>query len=320
MNEVLELQALYRAVHLMMARLGADGEIDTRAPEVDAVMDAMHEYDGGQYIQWNAPTHPQPVTPAVDGESFICYLIDNCEREVIHEESLHEWLADFLKNPRYHKPVTPAGGEVVARRFVGVGELERTGYIPAGSAAEREDRNNEGDEVVAYRYVADDGVYNPFVRDWLDGSPDQLDLENIARHPGVRFEFAYSNPPVADHELQQKWFRRGWDMYVEIHGETHPPVADAALVAAARRALDALEEAGMAEQVELRDALRKADDALPRGHRVDDGKQLALVRDAERYRFLRDADEYPVTSGFKFDLETDDLMRNAALNQRGGGV
>lgn len=51
------------------------------------------------------------VTPVVDGESFICYLIDNCEREVIHEESLHEWLADFLKNPRYHKPVTPAGGE-----------------------------------------------------------------------------------------------------------------------------------------------------------------------------------------------------------------
>lgn len=59
-----KLYALYQAVHLMMARLGADGEIDTRAPEVDAVMDAMHEYDGGQYIQWNAPTHPQPVTPA----------------------------------------------------------------------------------------------------------------------------------------------------------------------------------------------------------------------------------------------------------------
>lgn len=102
----------------------------------------------------------------------------------------------------------------------------RTGYVPVTPA---------GGEVVAYRYVADEGVYNPFVRDWLDGSPDQLDLENIARHPGVRFEFAYSNPPVPDHELQQKWFRRGWDMYVEIHGETHPPVADAALVAALTR-------------------------------------------------------------------------------------
>lgn len=173
MNEVSELQALYRAVHLMMARLGADGEIDTRAPEVDAVMDAMHEYDGGQYIQWNA--HPQPVTPA-------------------------------------------------------------------------------GGEVVAYRYVADEGVYNPFVRDWLDGSPDRLDLENIARHPGVRFEFAYSNPPVPDHELQQKWFRRGRDMYVELHGETHPPVADA---------------------------------ALPRGHSISDAKQALGVDESLNIEALR---------------------------------
>lgn len=104
------------------------------------------------------------------------------------------------------------------------------GAIAALKATHPQPVTPAGGEVVAYRYVSDEGIYNPFVRGWLGGSPDQLDLENIARHPGVRFEFAYSNPPVPDHELQQKWFRRGWDMYVELHGETHPPVADAALV------------------------------------------------------------------------------------------
>ena len=46
-----------------------------------------------------------------DASSFICYLIDNCEKEVIYEESLHEWFADFLKNPRYAQS---AQGEAVA--------------------------------------------------------------------------------------------------------------------------------------------------------------------------------------------------------------
>lgn len=64
----------------------------------------------------------------VDGEMFICYLIDKCERETISEESLHEWLADFLKSPRYHRPSAPAGsGEV--DDAVGILEMVLDGRI-----------------------------------------------------------------------------------------------------------------------------------------------------------------------------------------------
>lgn len=47
---------------------------------------------------------------STDVSSFICYLIDNCEKEVIYEESLQSWFADFLKNPRYSQG---AQGEAV---------------------------------------------------------------------------------------------------------------------------------------------------------------------------------------------------------------
>jgi hypothetical protein len=40
---------LYHAVNEMMGTLGAKGEISTRAKEVEAVMDALHEIDGGVY-------------------------------------------------------------------------------------------------------------------------------------------------------------------------------------------------------------------------------------------------------------------------------
>ena len=38
---------LYHSVNIMMGELGAVGEIDTRNPRVAAVMDALHEIDGG---------------------------------------------------------------------------------------------------------------------------------------------------------------------------------------------------------------------------------------------------------------------------------
>lgn len=40
---------LYHAVNLMMAELGAEGEINTRHTKVDQVMDALHDIDGGVY-------------------------------------------------------------------------------------------------------------------------------------------------------------------------------------------------------------------------------------------------------------------------------
>lgn len=77
----------------------------------------------------------------VDGEMFICYLIDKCERETVTEESLHEWLADFLKNPRYHRPSAPAGsGEVEDENIANIesfaGVLERMALCYPRTAAD----------------------------------------------------------------------------------------------------------------------------------------------------------------------------------------
>jgi ParB/RepB/Spo0J family partition protein len=41
--------ALYHSVNLMMSRLGADGEINARQSEVENVMDALYQIDGGSY-------------------------------------------------------------------------------------------------------------------------------------------------------------------------------------------------------------------------------------------------------------------------------
>lgn len=67
-----------------------------------------------------------------------------------------------------------------------------------------------------------------------------------------------------------------------------------------------------------------ADAALPRGHRVDDGKQLALVRDAERYRWLIEQHRVQEIIDFQLGIDPDTTAEygtaiDAALNQRGGG-
>jgi hypothetical protein len=51
---------------------------------------------------------------APDAASFVCYLIDKHEKDVIYEESLHGWFADFLKDPRYSHGAQSSGnsGEV----------------------------------------------------------------------------------------------------------------------------------------------------------------------------------------------------------------
>lgn len=190
------------------------------------------------------------VTPVVDGESFICYLIDNCEREVIHEESLHEWLADFLKNPRYHKPVTPAGGEVAT-----VCVHDGQNYLK-----------------------------------WTDGDYHYLAV--------------------------------GTKLY------TQPPVADAALAELLAAAEEARSILGGLDYYDLRRRLEYAiaaigqpDASLPRGHRISDARQVALVRDAERFRALaKVVTHIKVSYAEPNDCMDDYLARmaDAALNQRGG--
>ena len=44
-----KLRVLYERVNEMMDKLGADGQINTRANEVLVVMDALYELDGGVY-------------------------------------------------------------------------------------------------------------------------------------------------------------------------------------------------------------------------------------------------------------------------------
>ena len=44
-----KLVTIYKSVNEMMAFLGAEGEIDTKNPLVDNVMDALYEIDEGIY-------------------------------------------------------------------------------------------------------------------------------------------------------------------------------------------------------------------------------------------------------------------------------
>jgi len=56
-----EWSSLYTAVSHMMARLGADGSITTDAPTVEAVMDALHRLDAGQFVPGLTPRAAQPM-------------------------------------------------------------------------------------------------------------------------------------------------------------------------------------------------------------------------------------------------------------------
>jgi hypothetical protein len=92
-------------------------------------------------------------------------------------------------------PDAPADG---VRKFRGVGELERTGYIPAGSAAEREAADVPPQPVVsglgepvAWRGWVDDPT-SMFMPDWTSWSGQKSDLA-VLKKLGARIEYAYSD-------------------------------------------------------------------------------------------------------------------------------
>lgn len=58
---------LYNAANAVAARIGADGEISTRSPEISTLMDALAEIDGGQWCPGITPyatALPEPAPPA----------------------------------------------------------------------------------------------------------------------------------------------------------------------------------------------------------------------------------------------------------------
>lgn len=46
---------LYAAANALMVEIGMDGEVDTGNPKITAVMDALHNIDGGSPLTPNAP-------------------------------------------------------------------------------------------------------------------------------------------------------------------------------------------------------------------------------------------------------------------------
>ena len=55
---------LYNAANAVAARVGADGEISARSPEISTLMDALADIDGGQWcpgIMPGAAARPAPV-------------------------------------------------------------------------------------------------------------------------------------------------------------------------------------------------------------------------------------------------------------------
>jgi hypothetical protein len=56
----------------------------------------------------NEASKPAAQQTLSDGAQFFaCYLIDNCENEVVREESVQAWLGKMLASPRYH-PAAPS--------------------------------------------------------------------------------------------------------------------------------------------------------------------------------------------------------------------
>jgi hypothetical protein len=56
----------------------------------------------------NEASKPAAQQTLSDGAQFFaCYLIDNCENEVVREESVQAWLGKMLASPRYHPAAPP---------------------------------------------------------------------------------------------------------------------------------------------------------------------------------------------------------------------
>jgi hypothetical protein len=87
------------------------------ADDVKALREGNTYGEGRDYLNarwegWQArallaskPAVPQTLSDGA--QYFACYLIDNCENEVIREESVQAWLGKMLAIPRYH-PTAPA--------------------------------------------------------------------------------------------------------------------------------------------------------------------------------------------------------------------
>jgi hypothetical protein len=66
---------------------------------------------------------------APDDASFVCYLIDKHEKDVIYEESLHGWFADFLKDPRYSQGQQSSGISGEVARGVTTARLDKPALV-----------------------------------------------------------------------------------------------------------------------------------------------------------------------------------------------
>lgn len=53
---------LYTTANAVVARIGCDGQIDSRADEVASLMDALHDLDGGQWMPGLMPATPTTST------------------------------------------------------------------------------------------------------------------------------------------------------------------------------------------------------------------------------------------------------------------
>jgi hypothetical protein len=83
------------------------------------------------------PTAQQTLSDGA--QYFACYLIDNCENEVVREESVQAWLGKMLASPRYH-PAAPS----VAQDERGAFEEYRRGVKEAFHIVNMINANRQG--------------------------------------------------------------------------------------------------------------------------------------------------------------------------------
>lgn len=260
---------------------------------------------------WNRrATHPQPVTPAETADGRMSCPVCG---DVGDAEKISRWTDEFLAE---RKPVTPVGGEVEKLRA----EKDAIAIKAHGYMQELESLRDPaaiGESLMAtIARNRPDYVWSESPAEIVSDLLNEIDEVKASNQPAgmdvelvgevYTMEALVPGGAVKYHATITKPVPAGTKLY------THPPVADA---------------------------------ALPRGHRVDDGKQLAMIRDAERLDWLeqvafttyrtRDPETGRLYSHVTFVNEDkaprrgitrdsfresiDAAMQDAALNQRGGG-
>lgn len=151
---------------------------------------------------YTAPLDKQASKPAAqqtlsDGAQFFaCYLIDNCENEIVREESVQAWLGKMLASPRYH-PAAPS----VEQDWLGETDVQRGEY---------DERSNIDRAIAAFHEVHPLAGNEPY--DWPAHFIKQVRkaLAEAMNAASTSANVAQEQPPTISRDFLGQIVREAW--------------------------------------------------------------------------------------------------------------